>query len=92
MHKKKDIPAERQGAVAVLLQEFETVYEFEECVIMACCDVKFQLLTTMLLTEFEVEGKILFRKGGNNSMTRRHHKKGSETLCASRIILSRFEA
>jgi hypothetical protein len=49
--KIKDFPAERQCVLAELLQVFDTVYEFEEYVIMACCDVKFQLLTTMLLIE-----------------------------------------
>jgi hypothetical protein len=33
--KRKDFPAERQCVLAELLQVFETVYEFEEYVIMA---------------------------------------------------------
>jgi hypothetical protein len=47
--KGKGFPAERQCVLAVLLQVFETVYELEEYVTMACCDVEFQLLATMLL-------------------------------------------
>ena len=51
MHKKERYSRICQCVLAVLLQVSETVYESEECVIMACCDVKFELLTTTLLIE-----------------------------------------